>query len=180
MDDQRSPGTCGSIPAKLLVLERGRHASTDGGACAMEAASWLAGEPWSDRPASVHPRLAAVARATNDALDDLRRQSLWPLILQSVGTGAKRWRRPLRRRLMLNWQIRRVIRHARVKASDGEALRSLWETLLLEFEEDGGTDCGVVGTTAALDRAAFVNTSPRTEVDGRGETPGSQSIAGER
>lgn len=59
----------------------------------MEAASWLAGEPWSDRPRSVHPAIAAVARWVNDNVDDNRRQNLWPLILASVGTAARH--RPL-------------------------------------------------------------------------------------
>jgi hypothetical protein len=56
----------------------------------MEAAAWLAGEPWSDKPASVHPVIGAVARWVNDTVDDDRRQSLWPLILASVGTGEGR------------------------------------------------------------------------------------------
>jgi hypothetical protein len=101
----------------------------------MEAASWLAGEPWSDHPKAVHRRIAAIARATNDALDDERRQSLWPLVLRSVGTGKRRSNWSFRRHLSLDRRLRSVIRHARVATTDGEALRSLWETLLGEFDD---------------------------------------------
>ena len=163
MDDLRSHSVRGPIPGRLLVLERGGHASTDDGACAMEAASWLAGEPWTDHPKSVHPRVAAIARATNDALDDLRRQSLWPLILRSVGTGGRRWNWPWHRRLLLDWRLRKVIRHAGVKAGDGDALRSLWEALLCQFENDGVVDRCAEGRerTNAGDPSCFVS-SPRT------------------
>ena len=40
------------------VLSRGKHRNPRKGACFMEFASYLAGEPWSDHPACTHPLLA--------------------------------------------------------------------------------------------------------------------------
>jgi hypothetical protein len=75
------------LPDHLPALDRGAHPSGSGKACAMEAASWLAGERWSDHPRSVHRSIASVARWVNDALEDEERQKLWPLILASLDTG---------------------------------------------------------------------------------------------
>jgi hypothetical protein len=75
------------LPDRLPALDRGAHPAGSGKACAMEAASWLAGERWSDHPRSVHRSIASVARWVNDALEDDERQSLWPLILSSLDTG---------------------------------------------------------------------------------------------
>ena len=48
------------------VLSRGKHRNPRKGACFMEFASYLAGEPWSDHPACTHALLAGVARDVND------------------------------------------------------------------------------------------------------------------
>jgi hypothetical protein len=53
----------------------------------MELASALAGEPWSDHPACVHPVLAAIARAVNDGTGDAGRAGLVALVPAMVGTG---------------------------------------------------------------------------------------------
>jgi hypothetical protein len=57
----------------------------------MELASMLADEPFSDRPASASPVIAALLRTYNDGLDDERRQDLYPLaalVVDSLGTRA--------------------------------------------------------------------------------------------
>jgi len=59
-----------SEPELVPVLSRGKHRNPRKGACFMEMASYLAGEPWSDHPACTHPLLAAMARGVNDLLDD--------------------------------------------------------------------------------------------------------------
>lgn len=123
----------GLIPNRLLTLQRGSHRSDESGACAMEAASWLAGEPWSDHPRAVHPVIADVARAANDALADEDRQKLWPLILGSIGTG--RCHRP-----MLAWHLRRVVQKTCAGARDGKTLVHVWEALLVEFERRVGPE----------------------------------------
>lgn len=53
----------------------------------MELASLLAREPWSDHPASVHPVLAAVARAVNDWVSDEARNGLAALVPQMISTA---------------------------------------------------------------------------------------------
>jgi hypothetical protein len=52
----------------------------------MELASMLAGEPFSDRPRSVSPAIAAFLRAYNDAIDDTRRQQLYEVAAMVIGT----------------------------------------------------------------------------------------------
>ena len=56
----------------------------------MELASMLADEPFSDRPASTSPVIAALLRTYNDGLGDDRRQDLYPLASLIVGTAAGR------------------------------------------------------------------------------------------
>jgi hypothetical protein len=72
-------------PALLPILSRGKHRSPRKGACFMEFASLLAGEPWSDHPACTHPLLAAVARHVNDYTSDAGRSRLAELIPSVIG-----------------------------------------------------------------------------------------------
>jgi hypothetical protein len=53
----------------------------------MELASLLAGEPFSDRPASACPVIGGVLRAYNDAVDDDRRQRLYGMAASVVETA---------------------------------------------------------------------------------------------
>jgi hypothetical protein len=75
----------GHVPLLLPVLSRGRHRNPRKGACFMEFASLLAGEPWSDDPACTHPLLAAVARHVNDQTSDDGRSRLAALIPSVIG-----------------------------------------------------------------------------------------------
>lgn len=54
----------------------------------MELVSRLAREPWTDRPASVHPVLSAVARAAHDHSSSAGRRELLPLAPQFMNTSA--------------------------------------------------------------------------------------------
>jgi hypothetical protein len=74
-----------AAPDGVPVLSRGKHRSPRRGACFMELASFLAGEPWSDHPSCTHPLLAQVARRVNDVIGDEGRQDLVPLIPSVVG-----------------------------------------------------------------------------------------------
>ena len=58
---------------QTVRLSRGRHLSPHQGVCAMELASMLAGETFTDRPAAVCPVIAGFVRAYNDAADRRRR-----------------------------------------------------------------------------------------------------------
>jgi hypothetical protein len=65
----------------------------------MELASMLAGEPFSDHPASVCPVIAAFLRSYNDHVDDRRRRDLYRYAARVAGTRAdadvERWRSKL-------------------------------------------------------------------------------------
>jgi hypothetical protein len=76
----------GSASHQTVKLSRGKHQSPDEGACAMELASMLAGEPFSDQPESVCPVIASFMRAYNDSIDDRRRQDLYEYASNAVGS----------------------------------------------------------------------------------------------
>jgi len=78
------------VSHQTVRLSTGRHDSPDDGVCVMELASMLAGEPFTDHPHAVDRRLGAFLRAYNDAVDDERRQDLYPLAAAVVGTGRQR------------------------------------------------------------------------------------------
>jgi len=71
---------------QTVKLSRGKHSSPQRGACVMELASMLAGEPFSDRPDCVCPVLAGFLRVYNDQLDDDRRQDLFAYEARVVGS----------------------------------------------------------------------------------------------
>jgi|SRR5579863_573591 len=76
----------GPVSHQTVQLSKGKHASPEEGACVVELASMLAGEPFNDHPASVCPVIAAVLRSYNDRVDDGRRQELYPYAARIVGT----------------------------------------------------------------------------------------------
>lgn len=69
-------------------LARGSHDSPDEGACAMELASMLAGEPFGDRPRCVCPVIGAFVRTLNDGLGYAARQELISYVPLLVGTAS--------------------------------------------------------------------------------------------
>jgi hypothetical protein len=75
---------------QTIRLSRGRHKSPEGGACVMELASMLAGEPFDDHPRSVCPIVATFLRAYNDAVGDERRQDLYRFASAAVDTAGDR------------------------------------------------------------------------------------------
>jgi len=72
-------------PDGLPRLSRGSHLGPQEGACFMEYASVLAGEPFSDQPRCTHPLLAELARMVNDSVSDAGRQRLLPLVPSVIG-----------------------------------------------------------------------------------------------
>jgi hypothetical protein len=74
------------VTHQTISLSRGKHTSPEKGACVMELASMLAGEPFSDHPRSVCPVVAALLRRYNDVLDDRRRQDLYEYAAKVVGS----------------------------------------------------------------------------------------------
>jgi len=88
---------------QTVRLGAGRHRAPDDGACAMELASMLAGEPFSDRPRSVCPVIAGFVRSYNDHFDDARRQNLYAYAARIVGTRAGREDERRRADMCLAW-----------------------------------------------------------------------------
>jgi hypothetical protein len=69
----------------------------------MELASMLAGEKFSDRPASVSAVLGSFLRTYNDRIDEDRRQDLYPIASQAVGTAAPKAVERSRAQRCLRW-----------------------------------------------------------------------------
>ena len=76
------------VSHQTIKLSPGKHYSPDDGACVMELASMLAGEPFNDHPASVGPVLGSLLRSYNDSVDDDARQDLYAYAARVVGTRA--------------------------------------------------------------------------------------------
>jgi hypothetical protein len=69
----------------------------------MELASMLAGEQFSDHPASVCPVIGSFLRAYNDSVDDSRRQDLYAYASRVVGTRASAEVQQARAERLLEW-----------------------------------------------------------------------------
>lgn len=76
------------VSHQTIKLSKGKHSNPADGACVMELASMLAGEPFSDHPVSVCPLIGALLRTYNDTTDDERRADLYPYASCVVGTRA--------------------------------------------------------------------------------------------
>jgi hypothetical protein len=78
----------------------------------MELSSMLAGEPFSDRPRCVDPVIAGFLRTYNDGIDETRRQDLYPLASEVVGTRSVAGVQAERARMCLSWA---QARHAELR-----------------------------------------------------------------
>jgi hypothetical protein len=74
------------VSYQTIKLSKGKHSSAEDGACVMELASMLAGESFTDHPASVCPVIGSFLRAYNDSVDDARRQDLYAYASMVVGS----------------------------------------------------------------------------------------------
>jgi hypothetical protein len=98
---------------QTVRLSQGKHRDPDHGACVMELASMLAGEPFSDRPRCVDPVIAGFLRTYNDGIDDRRRQDLYPVASEVVVTRGVASVQAERARLCLRWAQERYGLHRR-------------------------------------------------------------------
>ena len=103
--DPRGPAFGRWRRLRAIKLRFGTHESLETGACVLEAASYVAGENFSDEPDCVCPVIGAFVRAWNDALPDdaTRTRLLLPLIprlIRSRSTPAVESRRSW---LALDW-----------------------------------------------------------------------------
>jgi hypothetical protein len=101
------------VSHQTITLSKGKHGSPEDGACVMELASILAGEPFSDRPQSVCPVIGSFLRAYNDRIDDGRRQDLYAYAAKVVGSRASE-----------------DVQHARAERLRAWALELHWSTWL--------------------------------------------------
>ena len=74
------------VSYQTIKLSKGKHICPEDGACVMELASMLAGEPFTDHPASVCPVIGSFLRAYNDSIDSKRRQTLYEYASKVVGS----------------------------------------------------------------------------------------------
>jgi hypothetical protein len=96
-------GQCEQASHQTIRLSKGKHAAPTEGACVMELASMLAGEPFSDRPASACPVIGGFLRAYNDRIDDERRQDLYRYASEVVETRGSAEVERARERRCLEW-----------------------------------------------------------------------------
>ena len=113
------------IGHQTVRLSPGRHRSPDDGACVMELASMLAGEPFTDRPQSVCPVIAAFLRSYNDGVDDERRRDLYRFASEAVGTRDQALHE-LRSLICREWIARR---HRTLARGPFRLLPAGWRTL---------------------------------------------------
>ncbi len=83
---RRSQAGMSPVNHQTIRLGRGKHSSPEDGACVMELASMLAGEPFTDHPSCACPVIGAFLRSYNDSLDDERRQDLYRFAALIVGS----------------------------------------------------------------------------------------------
>src|SRR5437764_13761324 len=102
------------VTHQTVRLSKGRHSSPEEGACVMELASMLAGEPFTDHPMSVCPVIGSFLRAYNDTVGDERRQDLYAYASRIVGSRVPEATQRHRIERLLEWtaamQQRRVTR----------------------------------------------------------------------
>ena len=93
----------------ITTLLSGAHDPNDGlKMCAMEAAAYIADEPWSDHPECVCPVIGAFMRAWNDGLpnDAERSRLLLPVIPKIINTRSTQQTEQRRATMAADWFIR--------------------------------------------------------------------------
>jgi hypothetical protein len=93
------------VDLDTIKLQSGGHDNWEEGACLLETASYLAGEPWTDHPKCVSLVITRYGIALNDRLGDEDRQKLKPFIPGMLGT-ADDGLDDLREFMLADWSIR--------------------------------------------------------------------------
>ena len=99
------------VTHQTIKLSKGKHATPNDGACVMELASMLSGEPFSDHPSSVCPVIGSFLRAYNDSIDEKRREDLYAYAAHVVGTRASIGVQRERADRMVAWALQMQRRH---------------------------------------------------------------------
>src|SRR5579875_2144644 len=90
---------------QTVKLSKGKHITPEDGACVMELASLLAGEPFNDHPACACPVIGSFLRAYNDSIDDGRRQDLYEYASRIVGSRASGAVQRERAERLAEWEL---------------------------------------------------------------------------
>ncbi len=98
------------VSHQTIKLSSGKHSTPREGACVMELASMLAGEPFGDHPASVCPVIGSLLRAYNDSVDDAMRQDLYEYAAKVVGSRAGAEVQRLRAERVAAWSSQLLLR----------------------------------------------------------------------
>ena len=93
----------GPVTHQTIRLSRGKHSSPEEGACVMELASMLAGEPFSDHPVSACPVIGSFLRVYNDSIDAERRQDLYAYAAKVVGSRGSEELQQVRAKRLNAW-----------------------------------------------------------------------------
>ena len=158
------------IPERLDILDRitlkyGAHQApepgneADAAMCAMEAAAYIAGEPWSDQPQCVCPVIASFLRSWNDGIgeDATRTRLLLPLVALSIGTRSSDDVQDRRAFMAADWAVRTFtpawLRLAGL-TGHADALAGLPELTTIEAFDAARTEPIAVAWAAAVARAA--------------------------
>jgi hypothetical protein len=112
------------VSYQTIKLSKGKHTCPEDGACVMELASMLAGEPFTDRPASVCPVIGSFQRSYNDSIDDRRRQTLYEYASKVVGSRSSAAVQQARAAQMTAW-AEHMQRRRRVRFVVGTPLRAI-------------------------------------------------------
>lgn len=90
-----------------MTFASGANEPESGQMCVMEAAAYIAGEPWSDHPQCVSPVIAAFLRSWNDSLpDETRTALLRPLLPLVIGTHTTDADEETRSWIATDWLVR--------------------------------------------------------------------------
>ena len=99
----------------------------------------LAGEPFTDRPASVCPVIAAFLRTYNDGVDDRRRRDLFRFASEAVGTRGSQRLEERRAELCRRW-ISEC--HPQVAGGPARLVPTRLRTWGTKDDDDAGTIAG--------------------------------------
>jgi hypothetical protein len=144
---------------QTVRLRRGAHSAAERGACVVELASMLAGEPFSDRPRSVCPVIAGFLRAYNDLLPEEELEELYPyaaLVVGSASSFSARCRRTVRLREWAGMRTpgRPPWRFAPVTPRDQTSLAAARAAVRLPSEGRGAAVAELLGELVSIGRRA--------------------------
>ena len=95
-----------SLDIETLRLSVGSHEAGADEMCVMEAVAYVAGEDWTDHPTSASRVIGAFLKGLNDAMNDVDRQGLKPLISGLPGSCGSVELETARSWMVMDWHCR--------------------------------------------------------------------------